>query len=786
MGDSQEEICRELAEISIKNGLLQLSSWQDASSSGIGSRKEDGKAPEVPESILPRVVSGDFEEYLTKFGDAEVGGRGQQAQGLLTESGIDDWRTLPLFLFEDEFRLNDPAVWEYVFESDKAHHWEKRASELENVESLLEEEMLEEICKKHEDLSSLSSRYANMAKLIKALSVEIQQERSGFREQSCASKSSAACAAVLKRKQHNLKVVLNICEDLHSFRSVFADFRRVVEAIEGLKFPQDDFVLESFKDLQETTQRLSGTYIAVKDFNRYNFGDKISKMLRDALHGALDSLFEASSCHDDMIKSVVAILDKLIRYMGEEKEALSLVLHQDLRDIIHRRVHVALTGCSNDVDMRSITMDSEYFSRRILDGTKPLASSYEVLENIFNDSLKVSEEADAICRDHGSVQWDFVKRVCQCFLNTWVSVLLGWSHSAKLIVIKPHMLRDLFQVLEMFESKVSLAGLHAASTLAGPKQDVCRAFIDSTSETWASKISEVILSEKWRHVSNLRELGPKLSNLVSDPVQIVEGDQENQLLVLGDRKYGVIKSFTHLIDYLLTMRSFANIISLFSADIGRKVVEILRQFNSQTCQMVLGAGAMQSAGLKSITVKNLAVSCQQIDLLIYITIIERNHYVHQSSSSNGLVLGNEFSRCLDDMKFHCHEIRNKIVQVTCDLMIPLIKDASILLSSAIRNGKYEGVLLPGFSDLVDAMMRNFLIVANVISDTLSESDVISMLESIWEEIIVWIRDGAMSFDPEQEEATKCYVQHLTYIKDKLTDYPVPSCIIRLIDTLNSR
>ena len=785
MGDSQEEICRELAEISIKNGLLQLSSWQDASSAGIGTRKEDGKAPEVPESILPRVVSGDFEEYLTKFGDAELGGRGQQAHGLLTESGIDDWRALPVFLFEEKFRLNDPAVWEYVFQSDNAHHWEKRASELENVESLLEEEMLEEICRKHEELSFLSSHYASIAKIIKALSVEIQQERSGFREQACASKSSAACATVLKRKQHNLKAVLNICEDLNSFQSVFADFQMVLETIEGLKFPQDDFVLESFKDLQETIQRLSGNYIAVKNFNWHQFSDKISKMLRDALHGALDSLFEASSCDDDMVKSVVAILDKLIRCMGEEKEALSLLLHQNLRDVIHRRVHIALNEISNDVDMRTVTMDSEYFSRRILDGEKPLARSYEVLGNVFNDSLKVSKEADAICCDHGSVQWDFVKRVCQCFLNTWVSILSGWSHSAKFVVVNPQMLSDLFQELETFESKVSLAGLHAASTLAGPKQDVCRAFIDSTSETWAAKISEAILAEKWKHMSNVRELEPKLSDLVSDSLQVVVSDQNN-FLVLGGRKYGVIKSFTYLVDYLLIMRSFSNIIPLFSADIGRKVVEILRQFNSQTCQLVLGAGAMQSAGLKSITVKNLAVSCQQIDLLSYITSIERNHYVNQNSSSNGLLLGNEFSRCLDDMKLHCHEIRNKIVQVTCDLMIPLIKDASIVLSSAIRNSIYEGVLLPAFSDLVDSMMRNFLIVANVISDTLSESDVISMLETIWEEIIVWIRDGAMSFDPEQEEATKCYVQHLTYIKDKLTDYPVPSCIVRLIDTLNSR
>ena len=37
--------------------------------------------------------------------------------------------------------------------------------------------------------------------------------------------------------------------------------------------------------------------------------------------------------------------------------------------------------------------------------------------------------------------------------------------------------------------------------------------------------------------------------------------------------------------------------------------------SSQTCQLVLGAGAMQSAGLKSISAKHLAVSCQAVHLL---------------------------------------------------------------------------------------------------------------------------------------------------------------------------
>ena len=39
-------------------------------------------------------------------------------------------------------------------------------------------------------------------------------------------------------------------------------------------------------------------------------------------------------------------------------------------------------------------------------------------------------------------------------------------------------------------------------------------------------------------------------------------------------------------------------------------------FNSRTCQLVLGAGAMQTAGLKSISAKHLALTCQCLAALM--------------------------------------------------------------------------------------------------------------------------------------------------------------------------
>ncbi len=49
---------------------------------------------------------------------------------------------------------------------------------------------------------------------------------------------------------------------------------------------------------------------------------------------------------------------------------------------------------------------------------------------------------------------------------------------------------------------------------------------------------------------------------------------------------------------------------LFGAEIAARVLELLKFFNATTCQLVLGAGALRTAGLRSISAKQLALSCQ--------------------------------------------------------------------------------------------------------------------------------------------------------------------------------
>lgn len=79
-------------------------------------------------------------------------------------------------------------------------------------------------------------------------------------------------------------------------------------------------------------------------------------------------------------------------------------------------------------------------------------------------------------------------------------------------------------------------------------------------------------------------------------------------LVIEDRKYyavaATLQTLALLIDYIKIITN----LSLLTTDSVGRVMEFLKAFNSRTCQVVLGAGAMRSAGLKNITAKHLGKS----------------------------------------------------------------------------------------------------------------------------------------------------------------------------------
>jgi vacuolar protein sorting-associated protein 54 len=76
-------------------------------------------------------------------------------------------------------------------------------------------------------------------------------------------------------------------------------------------------------------------------------------------------------------------------------------------------------------------------------------------------------------------------------------------------------------------------------------------------------------------------------------------------LLIDGRTYFAVSATAEVLVLLLDYLRVVVNLSLLTTDTMSRVIEFLKAFNSRTCQVVLGAGAMRSAGLKNITAKHL-------------------------------------------------------------------------------------------------------------------------------------------------------------------------------------
>ncbi|XP_021678913.2 vacuolar protein sorting-associated protein 54, chloroplastic isoform X3 [Hevea brasiliensis] len=90
------------------------------------------------------------------------------------------------------------------------------------------------------------------------------------------------------------------------------------------------------------------------------------------------------------------------------------------------------------------------------------------------------------------------------------------------------------------------------------------------------------------------------------------GKLASQTLICGGVGYHMVNCGLILLKMLSEYIDMNNFLPALSSEVVHRVVEILKFFNTRTCQLVLGAGAMQVSGLKSITSKHLALASQVI------------------------------------------------------------------------------------------------------------------------------------------------------------------------------
>ncbi|KAL4452640.1 hypothetical protein ABPG75_008302 [Micractinium tetrahymenae] len=150
------------------------------------------------------------------------------------------------------------------------------------------------------------------------------------------------------------------------------------------------------------------------------------------------------------------------------------------------------------------------------------------------------------------------------------------------------------------------------------------------------------------------------------------------VLVAGGRGYHVVNTQLLMLSMLSEYLAFRDAVPAFAAEVAQRVLELLKVFNSRTCQLVLGAGAMQVSGLKSITAKHLALSCQCLGafMALHPSLVAAFTQGVLPPRQNMLVA--DFGRTLQDYRIHHEEVCTKLVAIMRERLSANIKQLPAL------------------------------------------------------------------------------------------------------------
>ena len=231
-------------------------------------------------------------------------------------------------------------------------------------------------------------------------------------------------------------------------------------------------------------------------------------------------------------------------------------------------------------------------------------------------------------------------------------------------------------------------------------------------ETWtdASKI--------WSSADKGEEKQPQTSEVPTNG----SGKEKVRSAIVDEQKYILSESATVMMksveEYEYLMMNIPNMMQEFASNL----LETLRLFNSRSSQLILGAGATRSAGLKNITTKHLALSSQALSFMIALIPYIRE-FVRRHSPSSSPLMG-EFDKVKRLYQEHQTGIHEKLVDI--------MSARSMSHVNAMKKIDWDGSASPvRVNPYMETLTRELGTLHRVLSKHLPESTVVMIMTPVF-------------------------------------------------------
>ncbi|CAL9156248.1 unnamed protein product [Musa hybrid cultivar] len=212
----------------------------------------------------------------------------------------------------------------------------------------------------------------------------------------------------------------------------------------------------------------------------------------------------------------------------------------------------------------------------------------------------------------------------------------------------------------------------------------------------------------------------------SDANMNEHGRASSQTLVYRGVGYHMVNCGLILLKMLSEYVDISKFLPALSSEVVHRVAEMLKLFNMRTCQLVLGAGAMQVSGLKSITSKHLALASQIVSF-VYAIIpeIQRVLFLKVPETRKAL-LTLEMDRVAQDYKIHRDEIHMKLIQIMKERLLANLRKLPQIVES--WNAPEDNDSQP--SQFARSITKEVTYLHRILSQILLEADVQAIFRQV--------------------------------------------------------
>lgn len=162
-------------------------------------------------------------------------------------------------------------------------------------------------------------------------------------------------------------------------------------------------------------------------------------------------------------------------------------------------------------------------------------------------------------------------------------------------------------------------------------------------------------------------------------------------------------------------------------ELAQVLLDCLRQFNSRTLQLILGAGATRTAGLKNITTKHLALSSQSLSFVIALMPYIREffrRYLPQNTANQTMQKFDEVKRSFQE---HQNSIHDKLVDIMSGRATMHVKSLKAINWAETARDDPEGV-----SKYMETLTKETATLQKVLAKHLDEGVVMSIMGPVFD------------------------------------------------------